>query len=100
MLRKLKLYLKQNFCRHDFKPWANIYGDLINAFDGDRTVCLCTKCKKRKWSKNYIKAPLNYNKVLELTTKSFNRNMYYFDQQSLDSVIQDKDLFNELYDNK
>lgn len=97
MLRKLKLHLKQTFCKHDFKPWANIYGDLINCFNGERTVYLCRKCNKRKYSRHYVKAPLNYNNFLELYTKTFNNNLLPNSDKVLQSVLQDRELFNDLF---
>lgn len=60
---KLKTILHQCKCKHEYKPWANIYGDLIDEFKA-RTVYLCPKCFKRRFGKEYIDAPLNYNKVL------------------------------------
>lgn len=55
--------LKQLICKHDYKLFANIYGDLINDFDA-RTIYLCEKCGKRKFVKEFIEAPVNYNHFL------------------------------------
>lgn len=52
-------------CFHKYKPFANIYGDMINDLGG-RTVLKCCKCNKRKIVKNYIPAKYNYNKFLYL----------------------------------
>lgn len=57
--------IKPLFCKHDYKVWANIYGDLILDFKGARTVLMCPKCNKRKYIKAYMEAPLNYNHFME-----------------------------------
>ena len=56
--------LKRIFCRHNYQLFANIYGDLVHDFDA-RTVYICKKCGKRKYVKDYIEAPLNYNNFLQ-----------------------------------
>lgn len=55
---------KNLFCKHDYKPWANVYGDLINDVNA-RTVMQCTKCGKRVFKKEYIRAPIDYNNFME-----------------------------------
>jgi len=51
--------LKQLFCKHNYKPWANVHGDAINDL-GFRTVLYCTKCKKFKYVSEFIPAPIDY----------------------------------------
>ena len=98
MLNKLKTFIRQCFCKHDYKPWANIYGDLINTFDGDRTVFLCKKCKKHIFSKEYVEAPLNYNAILELASTSiFGNSIISIDDSKLDNVVKNKELFEDFY---
>ena len=53
---KIKNLIKQITCSHNYVPWANIYGDLIEDFDGSRTVLMCTKCHKRLFINEYIDA--------------------------------------------
>ena len=60
----MKKVVKQLFCKHNYLPYANIYGDFIHWMDGDRTVLLCPKCGKRKYIKEYINAPLSYNALM------------------------------------
>ena len=56
--------LRQTFCRHKYKLFANIYGDLVNQLNA-RTVMLCSKCGRRKFLKAFIDAPINYNNFLQ-----------------------------------
>lgn len=56
--------VRQLFCKHDYTLFANIYGDLINDFDA-RTVYICRKCGRRKFDKEYVEAPVNYNSFLQ-----------------------------------
>lgn len=56
--------LKQIFCKHDYKPVANIYGDLSLNYNNSRTVVRCCKCHKLKYIQEYIEAPLDFNKIL------------------------------------
>ena len=71
---KLKNRLKQVFCKHDYRLFGNIYGDLINSLNA-RTVYICPKCHKRKFAKDYIEAPINYNSFLRdaVTSKQINK---------------------------
>lgn len=55
--------IKSMFCKHDYKLFANIYGDLVNDLNA-KTVFICKKCGKRKFISNYIEAPINYNNFL------------------------------------
>jgi hypothetical protein len=41
------------FHKHDYIPFSNIHGDLINHLNG-RTVMKCFKCGKEKLIKKYI----------------------------------------------
>ncbi len=54
---------EQLFCSHDYQLFANVYGDLVHDLNA-RTVLICKKCGKRKYIKNYIEAPINYNNFL------------------------------------
>lgn len=67
-MRKLNKIIKQLVCKHDYFPWANVHGDLINDFNC-RTVLLCRKCYKRKMIKPYISAPYSYNYILHCIYK-------------------------------
>lgn len=53
----------QLFCKHNYTLFANIYGDLINDLDA-RTVYICKKCGKRRFGREYVEAPINYNLFL------------------------------------
>lgn len=45
--------IKSLFCKHNYKFMSNIYGDLINLFNGSRSVWKCTKCGKLQLRKDY-----------------------------------------------
>lgn len=55
--------VKQIFCKHDYKPWANIGNTKVDNYN---TVLLCTKCYKRKYIKEYIKSPYSFDDVIYL----------------------------------
>ena len=55
--------VKKLFCKHDYIPFANLYGDLINSL-GCRTVFWCKKCGKMKFSEEFVPAPVNYNLIV------------------------------------
>ena len=65
---------------HDYQPWANVHGDLINDMNC-RTVLVCRNCGKRKFVGDYIPAPLNYSAVLDTITiyDYYNDNFSYQD---------------------
>ena len=72
---KFNLWIKQKFCKHDYKLFANIYGDLRNDFDNCTTLLICNKCGKRLYTRKYKEACVDYNKLLEyiyLTNDKFN----------------------------
>lgn len=92
---KISKWLKQVFCKHkNIDIFANIYGDLINDFDGARTVYVCKDCGKRFYKKEYKLAPFNYNKFLgvayKLQTKQ--EHLMTFD---VNDVIQEEWIKNE-----
>ena len=60
MIRKR---FKQLICKHHYRPWANLTGECATIFEA-QTVYLCPKCYKRKFKKEYIEAPLDYNQIL------------------------------------
>lgn len=75
-------------------PLANIYGDLVIDINA-RTLMVCLKCGKLKYSKKYIKAPLNYNALnifnymKQIASSKDNILHDYYNQ----FVIQDKSLY-------
>lgn len=85
---------KQLFCKHNYQPWANIYGDLINDLNS-RTVLLCPKCKKRKFIKEYIEAPINYNCFFNYC--ALHRAKSSLADSYMDHVFKDKKQFVELF---
>lgn len=91
---KIKNLIKQITCSHNYVPWANIYGDLIEDFDGSRTVLMCTKCHKRLFINEYIDAPLNYNKILHciqlIRDKSPENKIQYELKRAIKSYNKDK----------
>lgn len=46
MVRKL---LKMLFCRHEYEYIRTLYGDEINAHNGNRKEYRCRKCGMLKW---------------------------------------------------
>ena len=44
----MKKFIKQLFCKHEYKTIYNIYGDMINRCGGHRRMDKCTKCGKEK----------------------------------------------------
>ncbi len=56
--------IKQLCCKHDYKLFANVYGDLVNDLNA-RTVYICKKCGKRRFDWKYREAPINYNRFLQ-----------------------------------
>lgn len=38
--------IKELFCKHEYETVTNLYGDLINHFDGARSIKMCPKCGK------------------------------------------------------
>ena len=67
-MRKLFNKLRRLFCRHNYIPWASVDEELSQEyFNGKvRTVYICTKCRKRKYSKKEVPAPLNYSDILDM----------------------------------
>lgn len=88
---------KQLVCKHNYKPWANIYGDIINNFNGDRTILLCPKCCKRKYIKEFIEAPLNANNLFNYLALEKQKDP--FSDSYLDSIIKNKDQYQDLFEN-
>lgn len=88
---------KQTICEHEYKPWANIYGDLINDFNGDRTILLCSKCLKRKYIKEYIEAPLNANNLFNYLALEKQKDP--FSDDYLEGIVQNKNQYKELFEN-
>lgn len=87
---------KKLFCRHDYKPWANVHGDMINKMNC-RTVLLCTKCGKRKFIKDYIPAPLNYGAIFDYY---YYMALYGADTAMdivYDSLVKDEELFQKFF---
>lgn len=87
-------------CKHDYQPWANVHGDLINDMNC-RTVFLCKNCGKRKFVGDYIPAPLNYSAVLEfcyLDKKLGDSDAAY--ETVKDRLIKNKKQFLELFGDK
>ena len=94
-----KSRLKQVFCKHDYKVWANVYGDLRNSLNAS-TVLYCTKCGKRKYIKEYIEAPVDYNMFftyVELKLSKDPAQQQLADNLFYSSIIKDKDLFNKTF---
>lgn len=89
---------KQVFCKHDYKPWANIYGDIIADFNHNRTILLCTKCKKRKFIKEFVEAPLNADSLYKYI--ALNKKKDPFADEDLKYIIKDKNLYEEYFGDK
>ena len=88
---------KQKYCRHEYRPWANIYGDLINDFDS-RTIMMCPKCGKRMFIGPYIEAPINYNSFLEFAARFFKfENFDSLWEQTGQYIIKNKKQYLELF---
>lgn len=83
----LKYRLKQLFCKHDYRLWANVYGDLINEMNC-RTVMLCPRCGKRKYVGEYIEAPCNFNSIIGLLSDY---------TLPVNSVIKNEDQFLSIF---
>ena len=91
--------IKQLLCRHDYKPWANVYGDLRN-YIGGTTMLLCPKCSKKKVIDKYIEAPLNYNmigvyyyhKMSGTLTDDLEKHLFY-------NIVQDWEQYLENFQN-
>lgn len=47
----MKKFLKQLFCKHEFKTLYNIHGDMIIQCNWHRRMTKCTKCGKEKLDK-------------------------------------------------
>ena len=91
--------IKQLFCKHDYVPWANIFGDFIHALDGARTVLICRKCGKRKYVKEFINAPLNYNcmfNYIALMSEGTERACRLAESYKED-IFRDKELYIKLF---
>lgn len=98
-MKKFIKKLKRLFCRHNYIPWA--YIDKATSekyFDGAKTVYICTKCGKRKYSKEEVDAPLNYSDFIDV--------LYLFScgAVSIDEAVNilqlnsvDKDLYKFLF---
>ena len=84
--------LKQLFCKHDYYPWANIYGDVATEL-GCRTVAICRKCGKRKYLRELYPAPLNYNAVVEFWSLLAVMNEEEAFELTCENMIQDYKLF-------
>lgn len=44
LIDAFKTFIKQIFCKHEFKFHRNVYGDEINAL-GCRSIWVCSKCE-------------------------------------------------------
>lgn len=94
-----KFKSKQIFCKHNYKVWANIYGDMRNDLNAS-TVLYCPKCGKRKYIKEYIEAPIDYNMFFAYihTYKSKNPTTQHFAENIiLPSIIKNRELFNKTF---
>ena len=94
-----KLRSKQIFCHHNYKVWANIYGDMRNDLKA-KTVLYCPKCGKRKYIKEYIEAPIDYNMFFAYmhTYNSKNPTTRHFAENIIrPSIIKNRDLFNKTF---
>lgn len=85
------------FCKHDYKPWANVHGDLINWMGGIRTVLYCKKCGKRKYIKDYIEAPLNYNAICNYISVLKYEGKELANELFGDDIFKDVNLYLELF---
>lgn len=90
--------IKQLFCKHDYKPWANVFGDFIHHMDGVRTVLYCPKCGKRKYIREFINAPLNYNAVWNYLA-ALKYEGEEFARMFAEDIFRDIDLYWELFGN-
>lgn len=86
-------------CNHDYKPWANPSPELAKEL-GFKTVMMCSKCKKVKKIKKYIKAPVNYDSVVESFVYIKENGKWKLkntkDIPILD-MIEDRSQYNELF---
>lgn len=91
--------IKQLFCKHDYAPWANIFGDFIHVFDGARTVLICRKCGKRKYIKEFINAPLNYNCMFDyiVLTSEGTEKACKLAESYKEDIFRDKELYVRLF---
>lgn len=44
--RKMMNWLRNIFCRHEWRHYANLYGDQINSWGGKRSLWECSRCGK------------------------------------------------------
>lgn len=87
-------------CRHDYKPWANIYGDLINDTNS-RTVLMCPKCGKRRFIGPYLEAPVNYNFFLEFAARVRNHEDFIKVWEQVGPfIVKDPDTYLQVFGRK
>lgn len=104
MAKRGKLF-KSLFCKHNYRPWAWISPELRGEFRGCQTVLLCPKCGKRKYIKELLPTPVNYDWVLRyiaFTKTHTEQESKQFYKQIYSNIIRDEELlimnFGDLYE--
>ena len=87
---KIKRKLKQLFCKHDYRLWANVYGDLQEDLKC-KTIFLCPKCGKRKFIDEFIEAPCNYNEIAHYISDPLNISVLY------NKVVKNEEQFISIF---
>lgn len=87
---KIKKKLKQIFCKHDYRLWANVYGQLAEDLNC-KTMYLCPKCGKRRFIKEFIEAPCNYNEIALYISDPLNVSVLY------NSIIKNEEQFISIF---
>lgn len=67
-------WFKQLFCKHEWKFLRNIYGDEINACNGNRSWWVCKKCGKLELRPELYNIPLM--ETLDRLHDEFYNNLY------------------------
>lgn len=89
------MWLKQLFCKHNYKPWANVHGDAINDLKF-RTVLYCTKCGKFKYVSEYIPAPIDYVQAMAYLLALKDHNTKKADKLKV-FIVKDWKMYKEYF---
>lgn len=89
--------IKRLFCKHEYLPYANVFGDHIN-YMNCRTVLLCPKCGKRKYVGDFIEAPFNYNELMMYIHIAEHDGEETAEKICGDFIVRDRELLHKFFE--
>lgn len=86
--------MTMEFHRHKWFPWANIYGKSAKIMKA-QTVLMCSVCGKRKFIKEFIEAPIDYNVVMDFCALALSKGVHEAFEFTKDKIIKNQSQYIE-----